>query len=118
MDSIKVYLTGKKRKFYTVDRHEPYIVACKDFPLGRWLYCWEFVKESWLTYRRFDVYEGYYYKTNNNLYRLFYNNEYGFWIGRFFLYNNGDAERGGWGTVEKELGAVYCETLKGRFYWK
>lgn len=97
MDTIKVYLTNKHK----IASHSPIMIWS-----GTWereLYCWEFKKDS---------HSGeYLYHTQENHYKLFYDDEYGYWIGR--LSDDLDS----WYTVEKLLGAVYCETLKGKFYW-
>ena len=104
MDNIKVYLTNKKRKYYSWLTNQTSIKVNKNYTL----YCWEFEQ----TILKPDQY---YYKTKKNLYRLFFDGYFGYWIGRLSSDQfNGES----WFTVEKELGAVYCETLKGRFYWK
>ena len=105
MDSIKVHLSNKHKK-----------IGGDMIYSGVWergLYCWEFTS---------DILEPdkFYYKTKKSLYRLFLDSRYGYWIGRSFLIPNSKTEshEDCWFSVEKELGAVYCETLKGRFYWK
>ena len=92
-NSIKVYLKNKK-KIYPFNQGE----------FG--LYCWEF-KSDLLEPNYF------YYKTKQNLYRIFFDKD-GFWIGRLVS----DQFINSYFTVEKIIGAIYCETPKGRFYWE
>ena len=95
METIKVYLTNKKA--YCINQNNLF---------NRELYCWEF-KSDLLEPNYF------YYKTKQNLYRIFFDKN-GFWIGILVS----DQFINSCFTVEKIIGAIYCETLKGRFYWE